>query len=99
MPSFTGEEAARILEHWLELIAVTCKCKEEFKRVRAIGEKAMEYYNILNKRVTAKGENMWELEEEDKKARLGAKADRLQECGNDFLDLYVEGADPEIQSR
>jgi hypothetical protein len=95
MPSFTGEEAARILEHWLELIVITCKSDDEFETVRAIGEKAMEYYNILNKRVTEKGENMWELDEDDKKARLAAKADRLQECGNDFLDLYVEGADPE----
>jgi hypothetical protein len=95
IPLFTGEEAARILEHWLELIVITCKIDHGFDTVRAIGEKAMEYYNIINKRVTKKGENMWELEEDDKKARLAAKAGRLQECGNDFLGLCVKGADPE----
>jgi hypothetical protein len=95
MPSFTGEEAARMVEHWLEIISITCTDNEEFDRVRAIGEKFMEYYNILNKRILHKGEDMWALEDEDKKVRLEKKADALQVCGNDFLDLYVEGADPE----
>ena len=95
MPSFTGEEAARIVEHWLEIISITCTDNEEFDRVRAIGEKFMEYYNILNKRILHKGEDMWALEDKDKKARLEKKANALQVCGNDFLDLYVEGADPE----
>ena len=95
MPSFTGEEAARIVEHWLELVSITCTDNEEFEGVRAIGEKFMEYFNILNKRILQKGEDMWTLTEEDKKARLNKKADALQVCGNEFLDLYVEGADPE----
>jgi hypothetical protein len=38
---------------------------------------------------------MWALEDKDKKARLEKKANALQVCGNYFLDLYVEGADPE----
>jgi len=95
MPSFTGEEAARIVEHWLEIISITCTDNEEFERVHAIGDKFMQYYNLLNKRITTKGEEMWALTDEDKKARLAKKADALQVIGNDFLDLYVEGADPE----
>jgi hypothetical protein len=95
MPSFTGEEAARIVEHWLEIIYITCTDNEEFERVHAIGDKFMQYYNLLNKRITKKGEEMWALTDEDKKARLAKKADALQVIGNDFLDLYVEGPDPE----
>jgi hypothetical protein len=89
MPSFTGEEAAHIVEHWLEIISITCTDSEELDRVRAIGEKFMEYYNILNKRILHKGEDMWALEDKDKKARLEKKADALQVCGNDFIDLYM----------
>jgi hypothetical protein len=50
----------------------------------------MQYYNLLNKRITKKGEEMWALTDEDKKARLAKKADALQVIGNNFLDLYVE---------
>jgi hypothetical protein len=99
MPSFTGEEAARILEHWLEIISVVCTSNEEFEGVAAVGAKAMEYHNELNKRVVKNHEEMWRLTDEERSQRLNQKvtqkAGRLQVLGNEFMGLYVAGADPE----
>ena len=87
----TGEESARVIEHFEDCLDQVTWFKSDKKQVMKTVGYFMRYYNLLNSRVhdTTKGA----ISREELKPKLKKKADELRKLGKKFVAEFIIATD------